>query len=46
MTMAAFNRQLKEYMHRLAVAGLPERPQRIHPQLKLMLEQAEDGITP
>ena len=41
MTMAAFNRQLKEYMHRLEVAGLPERRERIHPQLKAALEQAE-----
>jgi hypothetical protein len=41
MTMAAFNRQLKEYMHRLEVAGMPERKERLHPQLKMMLEQAE-----
>ncbi|MGB2694635.1 MAG: ferritin-like domain-containing protein [Dehalococcoidia bacterium] len=41
MTMAAFNRQLREYMHRLEVAGLPERRERIHPQLKMALEQAE-----
>ena len=41
MTMAAFARQLREYMHRLEVAGLPERRERIHPQLKATLEMAE-----
>jgi hypothetical protein len=41
MTMAAFNRQLREYMHRLEVAGLPERRDRLHPQLKAALEMAE-----
>ena len=39
MTMAAFNRQLKEYMHRLEVAGMPERIERIDPMLKAQLEE-------
>ncbi len=41
MTMAAFNRQLREYMHRLEVAGMPERKQRIDPLLRMRLEEAE-----
>jgi hypothetical protein len=40
MTMAVFRRQLTEYMHRLEVAGLPERRERIHPQLKMLLDEA------
>ncbi len=43
MTMAAFRRQMKEYMHRLDVAGLPERKQRIGPQFKAMLEETLEG---
>ncbi|MCH8162447.1 MAG: hypothetical protein IIB88_11220, partial [Chloroflexi bacterium] len=43
MTMAAFRRQMKEYMHRLEVAGLPERKQRIGPQFKAMLEETLEG---
>ncbi len=43
MTMAAFRRQMKEYMHRLDVAGLPERRQRIGPQFRMMLEEAIEG---
>ncbi|MDZ4278796.1 MAG: hypothetical protein U1B78_06635, partial [Dehalococcoidia bacterium] len=38
MTQAAFRRQLHEYMHRLDVAGLTERRERVGPQLKLALE--------
>ncbi len=43
MTMAAFRRQMQEYMHRLKVAGLPERSQRVGPQFKMMLEEAIEG---
>ena len=46
MTMAAFRRQLNEYMHRLEVAGLPERKTRIHPQLKMMLDEHFDQPNP
>jgi hypothetical protein len=38
MTMAAFRRQLHEYMHRLEVAGLGERKERLGPELKMALE--------
>jgi hypothetical protein len=41
MTMAAFRRQMNEYMHRLEVAGLGERRERISPQFKMMLEEAD-----
>ncbi len=41
MTMAAFRRQMNEYMHRLEVAGLGERRERISPSLKMMLEEAD-----
>ena len=41
MTMAAFRRQMQEYMHRLEVAGLSERRERVGPQMKMMLEEAE-----
>ncbi|MCH8065249.1 MAG: ferritin-like domain-containing protein [Chloroflexi bacterium] len=40
MTLAAFSRQMREYMHRLDVAGLGERKERVGPQMKMMLEQA------
>ena len=40
MTMAAFRRQMNEYMHRLDVAGLGERRERVGPGMKLMLEEA------
>jgi hypothetical protein len=40
MTMAAFRRQLNEYMHRLEVAGMPERKERIGPELKMALDAA------
>ena len=40
LTMAAFRRQMNEYMHRLEVAGMPERRERIAPQFKVMLEEA------
>ncbi len=40
MTMAAFRRQMQEYMHRLEVAGMPERRERVGPQFKMMLEEA------
>ena len=38
MTLAVFRRQMQEYMHRLEVAGMPERRDRIHPSLKMMLD--------
>ena len=38
--MAAFRRQMNEYMHRLDVAGMPERRERVGPQLEVMLEEA------
>ena len=41
MTMQAFQRQMREYMHRLEVAGLGERRERISPQFRAMLEEAE-----
>ncbi|MCH8994400.1 MAG: ferritin-like domain-containing protein [Chloroflexi bacterium] len=41
MTQTAFQRQLREYMHRLDVAGLGERRERVGPQLKMALEAAE-----
>ena len=40
VTMAAFRRQMHEYMHRLEVAGMPERRERLGPQFKVMLEEA------
>jgi hypothetical protein len=43
MTYAAFRRQMNEYMHRLEVAGLAERRERIGPQFKMMLEEALDA---
>ncbi|MEX2159999.1 MAG: ferritin-like domain-containing protein [Dehalococcoidia bacterium] len=39
MTLAAFRRQMNEYMHRLEVAGLPERRERIAPQFQMMLKE-------
>jgi hypothetical protein len=42
MTMAAFRRQMNEYMHRLEVAGLGERRERIGPQFKVMLDEQLD----
>jgi hypothetical protein len=45
MTMAAFRRQMNEYMHRLEVAGMGERRERISPQFKMMLDQALDAQT-
>jgi hypothetical protein len=42
MTMAAFRRQMNEYMHRLEVAGMPERRERISPQFRVMLEEQLD----
>jgi len=45
MTYAAFKRQMNEYMHRLDVAGLPERRDRIAPQFKMMLEEVLDAQT-
>jgi hypothetical protein len=38
MTMAAFRRQMNEYMHRLEVAGMPERRERVGPQFQMMLK--------
>jgi hypothetical protein len=43
MTIAAFRRQMNEYMHRLEVAGLGERRARISPQFQMMLEEALDA---
>ena len=43
MTMVAFRRQMQEYMHRLDVAGLTDRRERISPQFKMMLEEALDA---
>ena len=40
MTMAAFRRQMHEYMHRLEVAGLGERRDRVSGRMKMMLEEA------
>jgi hypothetical protein len=45
MTYAAFKRQMNEYMHRLEVAGLGERRDRVGPQFKLMLEEVLDAQT-
>jgi len=45
MTMAAFRRQMNEYMHRLDVAGLPERRERISPNFQMMLkDQLEEAF--
>ena len=38
MTLAVFRRQMNEYMHRLEVAGMPERRQRMSPQIQMMLD--------
>ena len=41
MALAAFRRQLNEYMHRLEVAGMPERRYRLPQHIQAMLEPAK-----
>ena len=36
--MAAFRRQLNEYMHRLEVAGMGERRYRLPPEIQAVLD--------
>jgi len=38
--LALQKRQVNEYMHRLSVAGLPERRERMHPNMAVFLEPA------
>jgi hypothetical protein len=45
MTMAAFRRQMHEYMHRLEVAGLGERKDRVGPGFRMMLEEVLEAQT-